>query len=48
MASPYSMDLRQRVVDVYKQENITQQALAERFKISTSSQTLYTVRSRKG
>lgn len=37
MAAPYSLDLRKKVVDVYKQEKISQNELAERFKISLST-----------
>lgn len=37
MPAPYSLDLREKVIDVYKTEEITQIELAERFNISLSS-----------
>lgn len=37
MAAPYSIDLRKKVVDVYKGEKINQTDLAKRFKISLST-----------
>lgn len=47
MAAPYSIDLRQKVIDVYKQEKISQTSLAKRFKISISTVKRYLLLDRK-
>lgn len=36
MPAPYSIDLRQRVINVYQGEKVTQRELAERFQVSQS------------
>ena len=36
MPAPYSIDLRQRVIDAYKAKEGSQRQLAERFKVSLS------------
>ena len=36
MPAPYSIDLRQRVINVYQAEEVTQRELAERFQVSQS------------
>ena len=36
MPAPYSIDLRQRVINAYEAEEVTQRQLAERFQVSQS------------
>jgi transposase len=47
MAAPYSMDLRKKVVEVYKTEKLSQAKLAKRFKISINSVKRYLNRDRE-
>jgi transposase len=47
MPAPYSVDLRKKIIESYKTENITQADLAQRFKISESSVKRYLVLDRK-
>jgi transposase len=47
MPAPYSVDLRKKIIESYKTDNITQADLAQRFKISESSVKRYLVLDRK-
>tara|TARA_R110000868_G_scaffold91080_2_gene252653 strand:- start:9074 stop:9487 length:414 start_codon:yes stop_codon:yes gene_type:complete len=47
MPAPYSLDLRKKIIEVYKTENLSQKRLASRFNISVTTVERYVALSKK-